>query len=378
VTGPLTENLFCGQDGPTVGAFGVLSILDARLLKLKELGVINNYSVEESTMKLVKLLIAFSILLSFSGNVRAASFDCAKASNLAEKAICSDHELSSLDDQVSAAYKAAMHGGAVDADKLRISQRTWIKSRNTCLDVPCLKDSINNRLAFLSSITNGSNEQPSGSASSSDSISSDAVSVFPTAVAGFADAASKAAEDADFAKSAASNDNYVTRILNSLSPRDRNTVNIIRNGHQAGNTESIGNALEKAFSAPLSWKVSQAGNVTIVEFDGSMIFGDLAQIDLSRSSNAQVHLAEIQMKACQNERSCKSLLTTIFKYCDAPERDFPDEASKGTCAQNQVDLIRLQPIPISVKFNFNPADSSSRYSSNSWNLPPSELSKLIY
>jgi hypothetical protein len=218
----------------------------------------------------------------------------------------------------------------------------------------------------------------SDSALSSDSASSNVVSIFPTAVDGFADAASKAAEDADFAKSAASNVNYVTRVLNSLSPQDRKIVEIVRNGHQAGNTESIGKALEKAFSSPLSWKVSQAGNVTIVEFDGSMIFGELAQIDLSGSSNAQVHLAEIQMQACQNERGCKSLLTSIFDYCDAPERNFPDEVSKGTCAQKQVDLIRLQPIPISVKFTVNRADSSFKYASNNWNLTTSELSKLIY
>jgi hypothetical protein len=217
----------------------------------------------------------------------------------------------------------------------------------------------------------------SDSALSSDSASSNVVSIFPTAVDGFADAASKAAEDADFAKSAASNENYVTRVLNSLSPQDRKIVEIVRNGHQAGNAQSIGKALEKHFSRIL-WKVSQAGNVTIVEFDGSMIFGELAHIDLSRSSNAQVHLAEIQMQACQNERGCKSLLTSIFEYCDAPERNFPDEASKGTCAQKQVDLIRLQPIPISVKFTVNRADSSFKYASNNWNLTASELSKLIY
>jgi len=40
-------------------------------------------------------------------SARAASFDCAKASTFVEKAICTDKQLSSLDDQPAGLYKAA-------------------------------------------------------------------------------------------------------------------------------------------------------------------------------------------------------------------------------------------------------------------------------
>jgi uncharacterized protein len=40
-------------------------------------------------------------------SARAASFDCAKASTFVEKAIGTDKQLSSLDDQPAGLYKAA-------------------------------------------------------------------------------------------------------------------------------------------------------------------------------------------------------------------------------------------------------------------------------
>jgi len=40
-------------------------------------------------------------------SARAASFDCAKASTFVEKAICTDKQLSSLDDQPAGLFKAA-------------------------------------------------------------------------------------------------------------------------------------------------------------------------------------------------------------------------------------------------------------------------------
>jgi uncharacterized protein len=40
-------------------------------------------------------------------SARVASFNCAKASTFVEKAICTDKQLSSLDDQPAGLYKAA-------------------------------------------------------------------------------------------------------------------------------------------------------------------------------------------------------------------------------------------------------------------------------
>jgi uncharacterized protein len=53
-------------------------------------------------------------------SAQAASFDCAKASSFVEKAICSDKQLSSMDDQLARLYKAARATGgnaALDAEQ---------------------------------------------------------------------------------------------------------------------------------------------------------------------------------------------------------------------------------------------------------------------
>jgi len=67
-------------------------------------------------------------------NANAASFDCAKAKSAEEKAICADPKLSKLDEQMDAAYRAALkilspQGQAATRD----GQRQWIKyGRDVC------------------------------------------------------------------------------------------------------------------------------------------------------------------------------------------------------------------------------------------------------
>jgi uncharacterized protein len=107
-------------------------------------------------MKLVRFTIAAISVLLLGAIAHAASFNCAKASTLTEKAICSDKELSTLDDQVSALYKAGLAGETVDSgEQLKIGQRAWLKTRNACSDVICLKQSYRGRLAVLSAIPKG-------------------------------------------------------------------------------------------------------------------------------------------------------------------------------------------------------------------------------
>lgn len=48
----------------------------------------------------MKILLIF-ICVFISSHVSAASFDCSKASSDIEKAICTDQELSNLDDQLT-------------------------------------------------------------------------------------------------------------------------------------------------------------------------------------------------------------------------------------------------------------------------------------
>jgi uncharacterized protein len=75
-----------------------------------------------------------------------ASFDCTKASSQVEKIICSNAELSKLDEQLSVAY---VQGNAASISKaeLKSSQRRWlIEKRNICTDASCVKKAYEERL----------------------------------------------------------------------------------------------------------------------------------------------------------------------------------------------------------------------------------------
>lgn len=76
------------------------------------------------------------------------SFDCAKASNSAEKMICSSQELSKLDQQLAAQYKKA-RDTASDSEKLKADQIAWVRSSRKCTDEGCLVKAYKTRLSEL-------------------------------------------------------------------------------------------------------------------------------------------------------------------------------------------------------------------------------------
>jgi len=86
-------------------------------------------------------------------SAQAASFDCTKAKAEDERAICKNPELSKLDDDLAAAYKAV--AGPITGFKERIvpfrkNQSDWIKDRARCGDTAtCLKDAYVKRIAWL-------------------------------------------------------------------------------------------------------------------------------------------------------------------------------------------------------------------------------------
>lgn len=91
--------------------------------------------------------------LAFAPAASAASFDCAKAGSPTEKAICRDPAVSRLDEQVAAAFKAALTlwpAGNWPA-YIRTEQRNWLKDRNGICkgDVACLKRDYELRLGYL-------------------------------------------------------------------------------------------------------------------------------------------------------------------------------------------------------------------------------------
>jgi uncharacterized protein len=91
----------------------------------------------------------FILLFSFvTFTCSAASFDCSRAKLPTEVTICSNLEISMLDEEMAHTYLLALkkEGG----DKLKIEQRAWIKKRNNCgVDVSCLKSLYNARILEL-------------------------------------------------------------------------------------------------------------------------------------------------------------------------------------------------------------------------------------
>lgn len=86
-----------------------------------------------------------------SSSLNAASFDCDKASTHVEKLICSNPDLSQLDSDLGAAYKAAMNK-AVNKDNIKQEQRHWLKTKlNICKDIECLSSAYFQRISQLNS-----------------------------------------------------------------------------------------------------------------------------------------------------------------------------------------------------------------------------------
>ncbi len=78
----------------------------------------------------------------------ATSFDCVKAKSKVEHIICDNPEISKLDEQLAAAYKAALHNKAY-ADVIRVAQKRWIEVRNACPDAECVTGTYESRLSEL-------------------------------------------------------------------------------------------------------------------------------------------------------------------------------------------------------------------------------------
>ena len=116
----------------------------------------------------------------------AAGFDCNKAATLVENAICSDDELSTLDESMVAAYRDALSNHAEATKQIKDSQRVWLKKRNTCKDTACLKKAYSQRLDELQNqpAQNKSNQLPKKVGQCADMAIQDKVTRFEGAVAG--------------------------------------------------------------------------------------------------------------------------------------------------------------------------------------------------
>lgn len=103
------------------------------------------------------ILVAACALGCFAMPASAASFDCKKATQADEKAICADRQLSELDVQVATTYRLlrglfamGMRGNLGD------SQLAWLEQRRACgANKACLKQRYQERLDALQKVYDG-------------------------------------------------------------------------------------------------------------------------------------------------------------------------------------------------------------------------------
>lgn len=94
-------------------------------------------------MKSVILLV----IITFSASSFAVSFNCKKASNIVENAICSDPLLGKMDAILADNYKGMLNsdfGGSTKS--LKNEQKKWISSRNKCKNRQCIIDAYRKRI----------------------------------------------------------------------------------------------------------------------------------------------------------------------------------------------------------------------------------------
>jgi uncharacterized protein len=101
-------------------------------------------------------VVAVTWLAAIPGNSQAQSFDCGKAHDAVDLAICASPRLSQLDSDLAKAYAAALARDPTQAGAARQAQRDWIRSRIACLSAKpaaqadaCLAVSYAARLAAL-------------------------------------------------------------------------------------------------------------------------------------------------------------------------------------------------------------------------------------
>lgn len=75
-------------------------------------------------------IVGVCLMLSITSGVRAASFDCKKASTDIEHAICDEPRRNVLDEQISARYRHLLsESPASKVSDIRSAQRTWLAGR---------------------------------------------------------------------------------------------------------------------------------------------------------------------------------------------------------------------------------------------------------
>lgn len=101
------------------------------------------------------LTVFLGIVLWLYSSAHAASFDCSKASSRVEKVICTNEELSGLDEDLEFSYRMILESlvfayETIEKDRIQAEQRKWLKKdRDVCPDVACLHLAYEARIRHL-------------------------------------------------------------------------------------------------------------------------------------------------------------------------------------------------------------------------------------
>jgi uncharacterized protein len=98
-------------------------------------------------------VLSLTVLMLFISTAQAVSFDCQKAKTFIEKAICANPELSDLDDELGSQFQLALTDNKNPA-LFKKQQLAWLKQRDTCQTVDCVKKSYKQRIAILTRYNN--------------------------------------------------------------------------------------------------------------------------------------------------------------------------------------------------------------------------------
>lgn len=81
------------------------------------------------------------------------SFDCKKASNFAERVVCSNATISQLDGLLGATFRSRLSPEfGTDKNIMKQQQRDWLLARNECKDAACIELSYRTQISDLCSI----------------------------------------------------------------------------------------------------------------------------------------------------------------------------------------------------------------------------------
>ena len=111
-------------------------------------------------------VIAIAVLFQTSIPALASpSFDCAKASNPTERAICGSSNLSRLDVDLSRSYRAYRNTlSSSQRETLLSQQRAWLRQRNSCGgNNACIEQAYLSRIGELTSQRPNAHQQRAGS-----------------------------------------------------------------------------------------------------------------------------------------------------------------------------------------------------------------------